>query len=135
MDTELTPAMRRFLDEKRFAVLATSNTDGSPQQSVMWYLLEEDTILMNTKRGRLKERNMRRDPRVSVCVEDEYRFVSISGYLTLLDDQPRAQADIKRLSTRYHGPEKAEEQSRDQFSKEHRVTVLLSIASVTSDGF
>ncbi len=135
MSRSLTAGMRQFLTEKRFGVLATINPDGTPQQSVMWYELQGDTILMNTKRGRRKERNMRRDPRVSLCIEDEYRFVAVQGSARLVDDQEIAQADIKGLATRYHGAEKAERMVRDQFSREHRVTVHMSIGHVGSDGF
>jgi len=75
MSAQLSENIRAFLQEPRFAVLATINKDGTPQLTTMWYLLEGDTIVMNTKIGRTKERNMRRDPRISVCFEDgdDYR--------------------------------------------------------------
>jgi len=47
-----------FLEEPRFAVLATMNANGSPQQTVMWYEPRGDTIVMNTRRGRKKDRNL-----------------------------------------------------------------------------
>jgi PPOX class probable F420-dependent enzyme len=126
MNAELSERVRAFLQEKRFAVLATINIDGTPQQTTMWYLLEDDgTILMNTKVGRVKEPNMRRDPRISICVLDGYRYVTISGTVEMIDDQDIAQRDIHRLSTRYHGPEKAQRQMEQQFSKEQRVTLRL----------
>src|SRR5437588_4248445 len=103
---ELDAKIRAFLDDTRFAVTATINRDGTPQQSIVWYERQGDEIMMNTKRGRLKERNLRRDPRLSFCVEDEYSYLTILGSVRLIDDQAIAQADIKRLSTRYHGPEK-----------------------------
>ncbi|MGH2441813.1 MAG: PPOX class F420-dependent oxidoreductase [Chloroflexota bacterium] len=130
MTTELSKHGRLFLEEIRFAVLATMDSDGSSQQTVMWYELQGDEIMMNTKRGRLKDRNMRRDSRISVCVADRYVWVTVSGTASLDDDQEIAQADIKRLSTRYHGPEKAERQARDQFSNEHRVTIRMPIERV-----
>lgn len=130
---ELTPSIRAFLDETRFAALATINKDGTPQQSTMWYALDGDTILMNTKAGRFKHRNLQRDPRASICVLDGYRWVTISGTVELNDDQSIAQADIRRLAIRYHGQEKGERQSREKFSKEHRVTVRLKIEKVTSE--
>jgi PPOX class probable F420-dependent enzyme len=121
------------LAEPRFAVLATINPDGTPQQSVIWYDLEDDYILMNTKRGRLKDRNLVRDPRCSICVEDEYRWVTIYGRATLIDDQRITQPDIRRLATRYHGPEEAERQMQQQFSHEERITIHLSIDRVASE--
>ena len=121
---------RAFLNEKRFAVLATLNPDGAIQQTTMWYLLEGDTIVMNTKVGRLKERNLRRDPRISICVEDGYNYVTISGTAELIDDPEIAQRDIHRLATRYHGDEKAARQMAEQFSKEQRVTIHLKLERV-----
>jgi PPOX class probable F420-dependent enzyme len=132
----LSPAVKAFLGEKRFASLATINPDGSPQQTIMWYLLQDGKVMMNTRRGRVKDRNLVRDRRASICVEDGYRFVTIAGTVELIeDDQPRAQADIKALATRYHGAEKADELVRDSFGKQERITLLLSIDRVIANGF
>lgn len=130
----LSPAIRAFLAEPRFAVLATINEDGSPQQTVMWYDLEGDAILMNTADGRVKVNNLRRDPRVSICVEDGYRYVTISGCACLIEDQERAQADILRLAIRYHGAERARSIA-EQFRGQHRMTILVPIERIVSWGF
>jgi PPOX class probable F420-dependent enzyme len=122
----LSDKARAFLNEKRFAVLATLNADGTVQQTTMWYLLEGDIIMMNTKAGRLKERNLRRDPRISICIEDGYRYLTISGEVELIDDPTIAQRDICRLATRYHGEEHAAKQMAEQFSHEQRVTLHLN---------
>jgi PPOX class probable F420-dependent enzyme len=119
-----------FLNEKRFAVLATLNQDGTAQQTTMWYLLDGDTILMNTKAGRLKEHNLRRDPRISICVEDGYNYVTISGRVELIDDPEITQRDIHRLSARYHSEEHAAKQMAEHFSKERRVTLRLKLDRV-----
>ncbi len=126
MAAKLSQKARVFLKELHFAVLATINQDGVPQLTTMWYLLEDDgTILMNTKVGRLKERNLRRDPRISICIEDGYNFLTISGVVQLNHDPEKAQQDIFRLSTRYHGRENASRQMREQFSKEARISFIL----------
>jgi len=126
MVVDLSKKAQAFLQELRFAVLATINQDGTPQLTTMWYLLEDDgTILMNSKVGRLKERNLRRDPRISICIEDDYNFLTINGTTQLIDDPERTQHDIYRLSARYHGEEKARRQMQEQFSKETRVSLLL----------
>lgn len=126
MAAELTEKARAFLREKRFAVLATINKDGTPQLTTMWYMLENDgTIMMNTRLGRSKERNMRRDPRISVCFEEGYHYVTITGRVEMIDDPQVSQRDIFRLSTRYHGEEIAKKQMETQFSKEQRVTLRL----------
>jgi PPOX class probable F420-dependent enzyme len=129
--TELSARARTYLRELRFAVLATINHDGTPQLTTMWYILEDDgTITMNTKIGRAKERNMRRDSRISICIEDGYKFVTINGTVEMIDDQKIAQHDIYRLSARYHGEAKARRQMEEQFSKETRVTLRLQPESI-----
>ncbi len=126
MAVELSQKARAFLQEPHFAVLATIHQDGTPQLTTMWYLLEGDgIILMNTKVGRLKERNLRRDPRISICIEDGYNFLTINGSVELIDDPEKSQHDIFRLSARYHGEEKAALQMQEQFSKEKRLSLLL----------
>src|SRR5690242_6084007 len=91
----LSDRARAFLEEKRFAVLATINTNGTPQLTTMWYELQGDEVMMNTKVGRTKEQNLRRDQRISICVEDGYRYVTLAGTARLIDVQPTAQADIR----------------------------------------
>ena len=126
MAVELSEKARAYLQELRFAVLATINQDGTPQLTTMWYLLEDDgTITMNTKVGRVKERNMRHDPRISICIEDDYNFLTINGIVEMIDVPEIAQHDIYRLAARYHGEEKAKRQMREQFSKEKRVSLRL----------
>ncbi len=122
---QLSENARTFLNEPRFAVMATINADGTPQQSVVWYELQGDEIMLNTKAGRLKDRNLRRDPRAALCIEDENHYVALRGPVTLNDDQTVAQSDIERLAVRYDGAEKARAQVRSQFSREARVTIRL----------
>jgi PPOX class probable F420-dependent enzyme len=131
----LSEELRRFLEEPRFAVVATINADGTPQQTVVWYELRGDEILINTARGRRKDHNLRRDQRLSIAVEDGYRFVAISGTARLVDDQAIAQADIRQLATRYNGAEIAERQMREQFSRENRISIYLPLRHIISDGF
>ena len=130
MATQLSEKARAFLQERRFAVLGTLNADGSPQLTTMWYLLEGDTIVMNTMIGRLKDRNLRRDPHISLCVPDGYNYVTVSGTAELIDDPEIAQHDIYRLAVRYDGEEDAKQQMEGHFSKEPRETIHLKIQHV-----
>jgi PPOX class probable F420-dependent enzyme len=128
--------MSEFLNEVRFGVLATVNADGSPQQTVMWYLpIDGDTILMNTKKGRMKDRNLVRDGRVSLCIEDGQRYLAVRGTVTVDDDPARGQETMKAVTTRYEGAEVAERQMKEMYSKQHRITLTLKIESVDSHGF
>ena len=136
---ELRDDARAFLEEPRFGVLGTVNADGSPQQTVMWYALRGDTVMMNTKRGRKKDRNLLRDPRASLCVEDGFRYVTLEGIIAMVEDRETTQADIAALARRYRDPEgDPEEQARmarEMFGPQDRITLLLSIDRVDVHGF
>ncbi len=132
----LTPEQRAFLEEKRFAVVGTKNPDGSPHLAVMWYLLDGEDILVNSAQGRLKDRNLAADPRMSVMVADGYRFVRIDGRISIDHDQTRSHADIRRLAARYYGDERVvEEAMRSNFSKQHRISYRLLMRRVYAQGF
>jgi PPOX class probable F420-dependent enzyme len=131
----LSDAVRRFLAEPRFAVLATIGADSVPRQTVMWYELRGDTIVMNTAAGRLKDTLLRRDPRASVCVEDGYRYVTIAGTIQIVDDPATAQEDIRRLAVRYHGEEDGNRQARESFSTQQRMSLYLPIERVLARDF
>jgi PPOX class probable F420-dependent enzyme len=133
MATMLSDKARAFLSEKRYAVLATLNNDGSVQQTVMWYLLEGNTIVMNTKKGRIKDRNLRRDSRISICVPEGYSYITISGTAELNEDPETGQRDIYRLAVRYNGEAAAQRQMIEGFSKEQRETIYLPIQHVIED--
>jgi PPOX class probable F420-dependent enzyme len=134
--SKLTPAERRFLEEKRFAVVGTKNPDGSPHLAVMWYFLDGDDIFVNSAEGRIKDRNLAADPRMSVLVEDGYRWVRVDGRARIEHDQSITHADIRRLATRYYEDErKVEEGMRNNFSKQHRITYRLPVRRVASAGF
>jgi PPOX class probable F420-dependent enzyme len=132
---ELREEVRAFLAERRYGVLATVNADGSPQQTVMWYELQGDTVMMNTLRGRRKERNLLRDTRVSLCVEEGMRYVTLAGKIEINEDHAAGQASIAALARRYEGADEAARLVRETFSRQHRVTLTLRIASVDTHGF
>lgn len=132
--TTLTESMRTYLAEPRFAVLATINEDGLPHQTVVWYAVCGDEILFNTARGRVKDKNMRRDARVSLCIEDGYRYLKLQGRVRIVDDPAATQADIRALAIRYAGPERGEQQARNQFCGEQRVSLYLQIEHIIASG-
>ena len=98
-------AVRRILDDPNPAVLATINPDGSPQTSVVWVARDGGDLLVSSAAGRRKERNLRRDPRVSLTVydpADPQRYVEIRGRATVAEDIGRALA--VSLAEAYEGP-------------------------------
>src|SRR5438094_666690 len=69
-------------DAKTFADLATIFPDGSPQVTPVWFDTEGDAIRVNSAKGRWKDRNMRREPRVALAIMDPanpYRHLQIRG--------------------------------------------------------
>ena len=104
----ITPEVAKLLEEKNFAFIATLMNDGSPQITPTWVDLEQNTILINTAEGRVKHKNVSRDPRVAVSVFDHnnpYNMVSIRGRVI---EQTRSGADehIDKLAKKYFGVDK-----------------------------
>ena len=135
MTRPITPEVRAFLSEVRFGVVGTTNPDGSPHITVMWYLYEDDDIVFNTARGRLKDRNLTRDQRASFIVADRYKFVRVDGRVRVIEDARTAQDDIRRMAIRYDGPERGERQARDHFAKQERISYRLRATEVYAQGF
>ncbi|MFJ8212657.1 PPOX class F420-dependent oxidoreductase [Streptomyces sp. NPDC096033] len=109
----LDEAVRELVDGRNFAVVATLNTDGSPQTSVVWVGRRGDDVVFSTTAGRKKARNLARDPRISLTVydrENPYRSVEVRGTAELLPD-PHKELPLE-LSRHYLGedppPEPAE---------------------------
>jgi PPOX class probable F420-dependent enzyme len=127
VEAVLTDDLRAWLTQKlRFPVLAVVTPDGAPNQSVMWFDLDPDrpdTILMNTKVGRAKERFLRRDPRVSLCFEEELTWVALQGTVELDEDRARSLDDIMALARRYRS-------SPDEFRGQQRVTIRMRVEKV-----
>jgi PPOX class probable F420-dependent enzyme len=88
MDLTLNGAAREVLDGPHFAMIATSNADGRPQSSVIFVKRDGDAVVFSTIKGRLKTRNMARDPRVSLLVVDKEkgRYIEIRGSVEITDD-------------------------------------------------
>jgi PPOX class probable F420-dependent enzyme len=103
----LTDDLREWLmSSLRYPVIAVIAEDGSPSQSAMWFDLDPqdpNVIVMNTKRGRAKDRWLRRDPRISLCFEDGLRWAAFKGTVTIDDDRERAMEHIRALARRYGG--------------------------------
>jgi PPOX class probable F420-dependent enzyme len=114
--------------ELRYPVLAIVTPSGAPNQSVMWFDLDHDqpdTIVMNTRVGRAKERWLRRDPRVSLLFEDRLDWYAMQGTVELDDDRDRSLEDIKALARRYGS-------DPERFNGQERVTLRMKVEKVIS---
>jgi PPOX class probable F420-dependent enzyme len=110
MSIPFSNATLALLDGRNYAVLATVNPDGSPQTSVMWVGRDGNDLLFSTVAGRVKHRNMRRDPRVSVTVidfADPENYVELRGRVSMTPDVGRA-LDTQ-LSWKYDGKDPGED--------------------------
>lgn len=130
----LTSEVRAFLEERRYATVATINESGMPQLTAIWYALQGNVVLMNTAAGRLKHRNLQRDPRVSICIVDGERYVTLYGRAALIDDQAQAKEDDYQLAIRYDGLEQAKERA-PSIALQQRVSIRVALTHVHARGF
>ena len=88
--TTITPEIAKLFQGKNFASFATLMNDGSPHVAPTWVDLDGNTILINTARGRVKEKNIRRDNRIALSIYDQenpYNMVTIRGKVTELTEE------------------------------------------------
>jgi len=103
---DLTPDDLDMLTAANYATFTTIDADGLPQSTIIWIDAEGEHVLVNTAKGRVKDRNVRRDPRVSVLVireGDAYDWISIAGRVVDVEEGERAERHIDELSHRYDG--------------------------------
>jgi|SRR5208282_5232613 len=91
--------------KKAFANLSTLMPDGSPQVTPVWVDYDGTHILVNTAKGRVKDRNMRREPRVALAVSDPenpYRYLEVRGRVVEIAEAG-ADDHINRMAKKYLG--------------------------------
>jgi PPOX class probable F420-dependent enzyme len=107
---------KRFLRESpRTAVLATVRADGRPHAAPVWFDLDGDVLVFTTAETTVKGRNMLRDPRVSLCIDEEeppFHFVMIEGTSELTAEDPDLLRWATRIGGRYMGADRADEYGR-----------------------
>ena len=108
----LTAEQRAFLTEQvRTAKLATVRKDGRPHVLPIWFDLDEDMLVFTTGQTTIKAANIRRDPRVCLCVDDEtppFAYIMIEGTAIMTADRDALLHWAKRIGGRYMGAELAE---------------------------
>ena len=103
---ELTPDDLEMLTGPNYASFVTMHEDGLPQATITWIDAADGFVLVNTAKGRVKDRNVRRDPRVAVLVVregDAYDWISIAGTVADIEEGELAEEHIDELSHRYDG--------------------------------
>ncbi|MFI0151911.1 PPOX class F420-dependent oxidoreductase [Streptomyces lydicus] len=109
MTATLSDDLKKLLDTPVFVIVTTIQPDGSPQASPVWVKRDGDDLLISTTVGRRKERNLRRDPRVSVVVQPSdspYTYAEVRGTATLTTEGGKELID--ELSRKYTGKPYAE---------------------------
>lgn len=99
-------------DGTRTAKLSTVRADGSPHVAPIWFLLDGDDVVFNTGENTVKGRNLARDGRVALCVDDDrppFDFVVLKGRARLSRDPADLRHWAARIGARYMGEERAEE--------------------------
>ncbi|MFI7313768.1 PPOX class F420-dependent oxidoreductase [Streptomyces hygroscopicus] len=101
-----------LLEGTRTAKLSTVRADGSPHLAPVWFLLDGDDLVFNTGQDTVKGRNLTRDGRVAICVDDDrppFAFVTLRGHAELIDDLEQVRHWATRIAARYMGEDRAEE--------------------------
>ena len=90
---------------RAFAYLGTVMKDGTPQVTPIWFTWDGKNVLLNSARGRVKDRNMRRTPEVAMVITDPknpYRYIQIRGKVVEITEHG-AREHINALNQKYHG--------------------------------
>jgi PPOX class probable F420-dependent enzyme len=114
---------RDLFDKKAFASLGTLMPDGKPQVTPVWVDFDGKHIVVNSAKGRVKDRNMRRDPRVSLALIDPdnpYRYLQLQGRVVEITENG-ADKHIDKMAKKYLGKDKY------PFSQPGEVRVLYKI--------
>lgn len=103
---------RAFVSQgTRTAKLSTVRADGSPHVAPVWFLLDGDEVVFNTGKGTVKGRNLARDGRVALCVDDDrppFDFVVLQGRARISEDLGQVRLWATRIAARYMGEDQAE---------------------------
>jgi PPOX class probable F420-dependent enzyme len=124
--------IRAFLDDTRYATISTVDPDGGPRQAVVWYTIEGDEIVINSRIGRRWPTNLLRDPRVALAVIDAAygeRWVGVTGRVrAVATDWATSQADIAGMARRYpgDGPDEIERTIAESFERQDRISFRIA---------
>ncbi len=101
----LPPLAKELLEGNNFATISTLMPDGSPQSSLIWIDTDGELLIFNTAEGRLKPRNMRRDPRVAITIskaDNPYQIAMIQGHVIEITEEG-ADAHVNEMTKKYLG--------------------------------
>ena len=133
-DRPLTDRVRAFLDDERYATISTIDPDGAPRQAVVWYTLDGDEFVINSRIGRRWPSNLLRDPRIALSVidaADSARWAGLTGTVRPITDRATTQADIAGMARRYDADDPdAIRRSLADFESQDRISFRFRPTSV-----
>jgi PPOX class probable F420-dependent enzyme len=125
-DTALPAHLRAFFDDERFATISTIDPDGAPRQAVIWYTLDGDEFVINSRVGRRWPSNLLRDPRIAFSVVDAAdgtRWAGLTATVRPITDPVTTHADIAGMARRYEAADPDEvRQSIANFESQERIS-------------
>jgi PPOX class probable F420-dependent enzyme len=109
-DNKITdPSVRKLFEGKNFVFISSIMRDGSPQVTPTWVDIENGNILVNTAIGRIKHKNISRDPRVALAIADQnnpYDMVTVRGTTIEQVTGDAAEKHIDKMANKYIGKDK-----------------------------
>jgi PPOX class probable F420-dependent enzyme len=108
MTASIPEKFRDLLTKKAFAHLATLMQDGSPQVTPVWFDFDGTHVRINSAKGRVKDKNMRRNGQVALAIQDPenpYRYLAVRGRVDEITETG-ADAHIDTLTKKYLGQDR-----------------------------
>jgi PPOX class probable F420-dependent enzyme len=133
---QITEPMSKLFRGKNFGYLSTLMKDGSPQVTEIWVDIEDGNIIVNTAEGRLKHKNISRDPRISICVVDQnnpYHMVIVRGKVFEQTNEG-AEEHLDKLAKKYLGVDKYPTELRSPDEKRIIVRIKPERATYLTQG-
>jgi PPOX class probable F420-dependent enzyme len=130
--TVIPPAYRDLFEKKSFAHVATIGADGAPQVTPVWIDYDGTHIRFNTARGRVKARNLEKNPRIALSVQDPanpYRYVQVRGRVSEITEKG-ADEHIDALARKYLGQDRYPHRRQGEV----RVTVKVTPEKIQTTG-
>ena len=127
------PTMNRselelFLEQPRNAIVGTNRRDGAPQLSPVWFIFENGLYYIGITRGTAKYHNLRRDPRISLCIDGGHgdsRAVMVSGTVILIEKSDPRQQEMRQRLIRHYIEDEPAARAYEEMSSEWESVLLV----------
>lgn len=125
--------LNRFLAEKRNATMATIRANGTSQLTPVWFYWDGERFYISTTRERIKYKNLKRNPRMSLCIDDVTGFFYVVAEGKAEIKEQDIWEDTRKILIKYRG-EKGGEEYLERLKKEPRVLMILKPERVKTYG-